>query len=171
MRRVLAWGLGVLVIALLGFGVWARLLAGGPVGPIPGGALSGEPAGSPPADWSFANAEDYLTIEVQGARLPYSTSVQFMAHDGRLHLLLSSFFGDAVPRRLERDPRVRVRLDGKLYDQVAVPVEDAEARGPILRPFLRRQFAIEVSGEARDVPRPEGDVPVGMVVFRLDDPS
>jgi hypothetical protein len=49
----------LLVLLLLGgaFFAWARLLHVGPLGPIPGGALSGEPAAALPADWSFANRE------------------------------------------------------------------------------------------------------------------
>ena len=171
LRRALGWGTLVLVVAALGFALWARLLAGGPVGPIPGGALTGEPAAELPADWSFANQEDYLDVESRAFRLPYSTSVWFMAHEGRLHLLLSSFFGDALERRLERDPRVRVRLAGGLYDQVAVRVDEGATRGAILAPFLRRQLAIEISGAVRNIARPEGDVPVGMTVYRLEDPS
>jgi hypothetical protein len=170
MRRALGWSALALVVAALGFALWARLLAGGPVGDFPGGALSGEPAAEPPADWTFANQEDYLDVESRAFRLPYSTNVWFMAHDGRLHLLLSSFFGDALERRIERDPRVRVRLAGKLYDQVAARVDEGEARGAILAPFLRRQMGIEISGAVRNVPRPQGDVPVGMTVYRLEDP-
>jgi len=168
-RRALGLGALLLVLAAVGFGVWARLLAGGPVGPIPGGALSGEPAEALPADWSFANQEDYLTVESRAFGLPYSRSVWFMAWGGRVHLLLPSFFGDALERRIERDPRVRVRVGGTLYDQVAHRVDEAEARGAILAPFLRRQFAIEISGEVRNVPRPEGDVPVAMTLYRLED--
>jgi hypothetical protein len=125
--RVVRWALALLVLAGIGAGVWARLLAGGPVGPIPGGALAGEPAAELPADWTFANQEDYLAVESRAFRLPYSTSVWFMAHDGRLHLLLPSFFGDGLARRLAADPRIRVRLAGKLYDQRAVRVDEGAA--------------------------------------------
>ena len=170
MRRVLFGSLALLVVAALGFGVWARLLAGGPVGPIPGGALSGELASELPRDWSFANESDYLLVESRAGRLPWSTRVWFMAFDGRIHVLLPSFFASGLESRLERDPRVRIGLDGVLYDQVAVPVRESEQRGAILAPFLRRQFAIEISGATREVERPDGDVPVGMKVYRLEDP-
>ena len=61
MRRILLWGIGVLVTLAVVGGVWVRFLAGGPVGPFPGGALSGRAAESLPDDWSFANQEDYVT--------------------------------------------------------------------------------------------------------------
>jgi hypothetical protein len=143
---------------------WARLFAGGPVGPIPGGRLRGE-AAAPPPDWSFANREDHLLVESGAWTLPYSTRVWFLAHEGRLHLLLPSFFGAGLKRRLDDDPRLRVALGGRLYDQVAVPVTDPRRIGELLRPVVRRQFAIEIDGEAR---------PVGQAAelwaYRLEDP-
>jgi hypothetical protein len=53
---------------------------------------------------------------------------------------------------------------------VAVRVDEGETRGAILAPFLRRQMGIEIAGAVRNVVRPEGDVPVGMTVYRLEDP-
>lgn len=170
MKRALLWLLALLVVAVVAFGVWVRLLAGGPVGPIPGGALSGEPATELPSDWSFANEEDYLLVESGAGWLPHSSRVWFMVHEGRIHVLLPSFFVSGLESRLAEDPRVRIRLDGRLYDQVAVRVDESAQRGAILRPFLRRQMAIEISGAVRNVERPDGDVPVGMKVYRLEDP-
>jgi hypothetical protein len=144
---------------------WARLLANGPVGQIPGGWLRGRHATVLPADWSFANEEPYLLVESDAWTLPYSAQVWFLAHGGRLHLLLPSFFGDGLKRRLDDDPRVSVSLGGTLYEQVAVPVTDAAATGALLAPVIRRQFAIEISGEARPVGRA-----AELWVYRLDDP-
>ncbi len=119
---------------------------------------------------AFANQQHNLLIESRAFRLPYSSSVWFMAHRGRIHVLLPSFFVSGLADRLAADPRVRVRLDGKLYEQVAVRVEESMQRGAILKPFLRRQMAIEISGAVRNVERPDGDVPVEMTVYRLEDP-
>ena len=171
MKRILGWLLLLLVVGGVGFGVWARLFAGGPVGPLPGGALSSEPAAELPGDWTFANQEDYLLVESRAFRLPYSSSAWFMAHEGRIHVLLPSFFVSGLETRLAADPNVRIRRGGKLYDQVAGRVDEAEQRGAILKDFLRRQMAIEISGAVRNVERPEGDVPVGMTVYRLEDPA
>jgi hypothetical protein len=153
------------IVLLLGAGFgWARLCAGGPIGPIPGGRLRGEPA-APPPDWSFANREDYLLVESDAWALPYSARVWFLAHEGRLHLLLPSFFGDGLKRRLDDDPHLRVALAGRLYEQVAVPVTDPRQIGALLRPVVRRQFAIEIDGEARPVGRA-----AELFAYRLEDP-
>ncbi|MBW2316790.1 MAG: hypothetical protein JRH10_21720 [Deltaproteobacteria bacterium] len=171
MRRVLLWGLGLLVIVGVGFGVYARLFAGGPIGPLPGGTLSGELSTELPDDWTFANQVHNLDVESRAFRLPYSTGTWFMAYEGRIHILLPSFFVTGLESRLAADPKVRIRLAGKLYDQVAVRVDEGLQRGAILAPFVRRQMAIEISGEVRNVERPESDTPVGMTVYRLEDPA
>lgn len=171
MRRILLWGIGVLVTVAVVGGVWVRFLAGGPVGPFPGGALSGRAAESLPDDWSFANQEDYVTVESRAGRLPYSSGVWFMAYEGRVHLLLPSFFGDGLKRRLDLDPRVRLRVGEVLYEQRAVAVDDPEILAAMVEPFLLRQMAVEIAGEVRAVPRPPGDVPVEFWIYRLDDPE
>lgn len=164
MRRLRFAALGF-VLVVGGFLVWARLFAGGPVAQIPGGWLRGEPARELPRDWGFANAEKYLLVESDAWTLPYSASVWFLAYEGRLHLLLPSFFGDGLKRRLDDDPSLTVKLGGTLYPQVAVRVDDADALGPLLAPVIRRQFAIEISGAVRPVGKA-----AELWVYRLDDP-
>lgn len=164
-RRRAAWFAAGLVVVLGGFFAWARLLAGGPVGPIPGGALRGERVAQAPADWTFANRVPYLRVESDAWTLPYSTDVWFLAHGGRLHLLLPSFFGDGLKRRLDDDPRLRVSLDGKLYEQIAVAVSDSKDLAALVAPVIRRQFAIEISGEVRPVGRG-----AELWIYRLEDP-
>ena len=156
----------VLVVVLCGVAVWTRLLAGGPVGPVPGGWLRGAHAIASPSNWSFANREPYLLVESDAWILPYSARVWFIAYDGHLHLLLPSFFGDGLMRRLNDDPRLVVSIDGKLYEQVAVPVTDPAEIGALLAPVIRRQFAIEISGEVRRVGKS-----AELAVYRLEEPG
>jgi hypothetical protein len=163
--RRAALALAALLLLLGGAFAWARLFAGGPVGPIPGGRLHGELAAAP-ADWSFANRERYLLVESDAWTLPWSGRVWFLAHEGRLHLLLPSFFGDGLKRRLDDDPRLRVEIDGKLYEQVAAPVRDDEVLAALLAPVVRRQFAIEIEGSVRRVG--EG---ADLWAYRLEDPA
>ncbi len=161
------WMLLTVALLLGGGFTWARLFAGGNVGPIPGGWLRGEVATELPTDWSFANREPYLQVESDAWTLPYSASVWFLAHQGRLHLLLPGFFGDELKRRIDDDPRIRVSVGGKLYDQVAMRVADSRDLGTLLTPVIRRQFAIEISGDVRPV---AGASAAELWVYRLDDP-
>jgi len=161
-------GIGVVALLALGFLAWARLLHAGPLGPIPGGALGGEPATELPADWSFANRDPYLLVESRAFALPWSDRVWFLAHRGRLHLLLPGFFGDDLKRRLDADPRVRVEVDGRVYEQVAVAVKDDRDVSDLMAPVLRRQFAIEIGGDVRRIPGASG---AALWVYRLENPA
>lgn len=167
MRRLLRVSLAAALLAG-GFLAWARLLHSGPLGPIPGGRLSGELASELPADWSFANRDPYLLVESRAFALPWSGRVWFLAYEGRLHLLLPGFFGDDLVRRLAADPHLRVELDGRVYEQVAVPVTDDAGIGALMAPVLRRQFALEIAGEARRIP---GATRATLWVYRLEDPA
>ena len=73
-------------------------------------------------------------------------------------------------RRLEEDSSVRVRIDGHVYEQSAVRVQDESEIEALLRPALRRQFAIEISGEVRRVAAagPDGSG-VELWVYRLEE--
>lgn len=170
MRRVALWVLLLLVVSAGGAVLWVRFFAGGPLGPFPGGALRGREAPLP-ADWSFANQWQYVDVESRATGLPYSATCWFLAYDGRIHILLNNFFGDGLKRRIDRDPHVRVRLGGEVYDQVAVEVRDVDVRAALLAPLIRRLFAIEIGGAVRAVPRPESEVPVEFWVYRLEDPA
>jgi hypothetical protein len=170
LRPALRAGLVGLLLVLGGVGFWARLLAGGPVLPgVPGGWVRGESVSPPPADWSFANGEPYLLVESRAWTLPYSARVWFLAHRGRLHLLLPGFFGDGLQRRLADDPRLRVVVEGRVYEQVAVRVTDDRDLAALVAPVLRRQFAVEVEEPVRAL-RGGAAPGVEMAVFRLDDP-
>jgi hypothetical protein len=169
-KRVLAWTLLGLTLVAAGAAVWVRFLSGTPVGPFPGGALSGTAAETLPDDWMFANEEDYVAVESRAGMFPYSRGTWFMAYEGRVHLLLPSFFGDGLKRRLDADPAVRVRIGETLYDQVAVPLDDATIRAEMVKPFLLRQMAIEIGGAIRPAPPSPAGAAVEMWVYRLDDP-
>ncbi len=166
MRRA-ALVLGGLLLALACVALWARLFAGGPLGPLPGGWLRGELASERPADWTFANRQPDLLVESRAFTLPWSGRVWFIAHRGRLHLLLPGIFGDDLKRRLDVDPHVRVEVDGKLYEQVAVPVTDDAETGELLGPVIRRQFALEIGDDVRRAP---GAHQAEIWIYRLDDP-
>ncbi len=166
-RRVLL-GLALLpALALCAF-LYLRVLAGGPVGRIPGGALRGEVVEGRVADWSFANAEQSIEVESRARWLPYSRSTWFMVYHGRIHLLLPRIFGDALMRRIGEDPHVRLRVGRNLYDQRAVAVTGEDDLGALLAPLIRRQFAMEISGRVTRVAGEAEEVEIW--IYRLEDP-
>ena len=85
----------------------------GPLLLLPGGELEGE-ARPAPADWSFAGSQGTAQLETRPDD-PYSVNVAFTVLDGRLYVNA----GDTETRWVENiaaDPRVRLRLDGVLYE-------------------------------------------------------
>lgn len=96
----------------------AAAACGGPFLVFPGGALRGEVVSEPVSDWSFAD-DAFLDLET---RLddPYSVELNYFVKEGRLYI------DPAEGRRwldhIRADPRVRVRLDGKVYPATAVLV-------------------------------------------------
>jgi len=127
LRRILrAAFLAVLVViaALVGVGVFARF-HDGPIGPFPGGRLvAGAPVAAPVTDWSFAAAIGTLELEVSPDH-PRSVTTWFVVVDGVLYVPSASAAKKTWPGLVEQDGRVRVRVDGKLYELQATRVSDA----------------------------------------------
>ena len=101
----------------------AALACNGPTFVFPGGALDGEQK-PVPSDWSFAG--DYGTIQLETRpRDPYSVNIAYTVLDGRLYVNA----GDTETRWVQNiaaDPRVRMRLDGALYELRAERVTDPD---------------------------------------------
>ena len=102
---------GAAIIALSGCG-------NGPVGPIPGGALSGSEAVFEPAKLS---REPGVIVLETNPEAPYSVKVNSVNIDGNLYV-------DPAAERtwykhIDANPKVRFRLDGSdaIYPATAVP--------------------------------------------------
>jgi hypothetical protein len=128
LRRILvAAALAALVVLVALFGVaFAARWHDGPIGPFPGGPLvEGEPV-APPADgWGSVAKVQTLELEV-APDAPRSVTTWFLVVDGVLYVPSADAASKTWPGQVVQDPRVRVRLDGKLYELAATRVEDAE---------------------------------------------
>jgi len=99
----------------------------GPFVLLPGGELDGE-TGPAPSDWAFAG--DYGTCQLETRPDdPYSVNIAYTVLDGQLYINA----GDTETRwvqNIDVDPRVRLRVDGVLYElraeRVTDPVEIAK---------------------------------------------
>jgi hypothetical protein len=109
---------GLALAALL-----AALVACEPIGPVPGGALSGEVQSAPVDDWSFSNKDETLQLETRPDD-PYSVNVWFVASGPRLWIAAARGVDGGWGEHLTADPRARLRIDGKLYERKAVRVSD-----------------------------------------------
>lgn len=144
-RRGTIWrvllGAAILVV---GATIALRLVTrftGGPIGMIPGGRLRGEYAAQQDPDWGFTEDVETIAVEVNPSN-PLSVTTWVFAHEGELYVA-ADFFNPFKrwPRLALEDPRVRLRIEGQLYDRTAVRVTD-----PVLIEELRRAI-----GEKYDV--------------------
>lgn len=107
------------------------LLAGciDPADRRPGLWLSGEPVAGPVADWSFANEPREVFLEV---RTPYllrhSVTIVCAAGDGVLYVGARNPETKRWVRWVERDPAVRLGIDGRLYEGRLEPIADEDGR-------------------------------------------
>ena len=98
------------------------LLVGcGPILLIPGGALSGGVAETP-SDWDFTRDISTIQLESRPAD-PYSVNIWATGIGESLYLHAGANRANWV-EHIEADPRVRVQIDGQIYELQATRVED-----------------------------------------------
>ncbi|MEM9175748.1 MAG: hypothetical protein AAGC67_10975 [Myxococcota bacterium] len=115
----------------------------GPFFLFPGGALEGDVA-PVPADWSFTDEISTIQIETNPAD-PYSVNIWVLELDGALYLHAGANRAAWV-EHLEADPRLRIKIEEKIYELQSSRVTDADE-------FAR--FADKYEGKYGNRPRNE----------------
>ena len=119
----------------------------GPLGPLPGGRLSGQVA-SPPGDWSDADRHENVQLETRPSD-PYSVNV-WGAGIGDRFYLASGQGGEATwVEYIAEDPNVRLRVGDTLYELRAVHVTSEAERERFLE-AVKRKYDWEPSSEERE---------------------
>lgn len=131
------------------------LFACGPMGPMPGGRLSGESAPAP-TDWSFSDEQKNVQLETRSDD-PYSVNVWGVGIGDHFYLAAGRGDESKWARYIVEDPRVRLRVAGTVYEMAAVRVEDEAERERFLA-ALKAKYDWE----------PEDDETEGAWLFRLD---
>jgi hypothetical protein len=127
----------------------------GPIGPIAGGALSGEVGAADHRDWSFAAEEDTAQLETRPSD-PHSVNVWFAAVGPALYVPTSMIRGPKVPAErgwvahVEENPQVRIRLDGRVFERAAVRVAD-DAEFSLARAALEKKYALDERDPERTI--------------------
>ena len=102
----------------------------GPLGPFPGPKLSGSVVEEPVEDWSSIGAVKVIQIETDPED-PYSVSTWATRIGDGIYVFASD---DESPwvRNISQDPRVRIRIEGRIYERRAVGVANFETKRTFL---------------------------------------
>lgn len=155
--RTLLRVLGAIVVAAAALLIGARF-HDGPLAIVAGGAFtSGERYEGPEPDWSFVR--DLDTVEIQSLEPARSRTTWVVEHEGRVFIpcgYMSSWWGRVWkkwPLEAERDGRVILRIDGKLYERSLVRRRDGAALTPVLDKLAAKYLGATgpVAGAAEQV--------------------
>ncbi len=105
----------------------ALLMGCGPIVTIPGGALSGDVV-VVPGDWKFTDAVDTVQLETRPDD-PYSVNIWVAATGDALYFATSE---TEWAGHIAADSRVRLRVDGKIYELKATRTDSASEREAVL---------------------------------------
>jgi hypothetical protein len=146
MVRVLKWlGLVALgIVALAACVVFAARFADGPLGPVPGGPMSGERVAEPVTDWDFIVERDTVELEVN-PEAPRSVTTWVVGYGGQPYIPAAFGARKKWTAQLVADGRAVLRADGKLYERQAVQVHD-EALLQELGAVLVRKYDLDPEG-------------------------
>jgi hypothetical protein len=105
------------------------LFLGCPLGPFSGGHLGGEVQTGPVTDWSFVADVENCQLETN-PEAPHSINCWCAGYQGNVYVPSSMILGPTDPterewvQNVQRDPAVRLRVDGRVYERKAVRVDD-----------------------------------------------
>ena len=131
----------------------------------PGLWLSGDVVTEPVSDWSFTDAVPEIFVETRTwYGVPHSVTTVCAADGERLYVPSLYREGGEFPekrfwnRNVVRDPRVRLSIDGRIYERRAVLVEDPAEWQTALAAFARKSpFWKDLADQL--AANPEADAP------------
>ena len=137
---------GITVLLITGGALGSlRLLGFEPTDQRPGLWLTGDRVNEPVTDWSFT--ENHREIFVQ-THTPYlvahSVTTYCTVYEGELYLFSAYYQGGVFPdergwnRNVMRDPRVRLKIGDRLFDQTVSHVTDPGTREAVHTSFAAK---------------------------------
>ena len=126
-----------LALAVAGSACWLE-----PKEDRPGFGISGELTTEAVADWSFTDDIEEIAIETRPwYRLPHSVTIWCVSIDGELYV--AADYPDYPEEShwvstVKRDPNVRLRIAGKIYERRLEFITDPEKMDSIDRAFGRK---------------------------------
>ena len=109
----------------------------------PGLWLSGDIVSEPIMDWSFTNEIKEILVETRTPYLfPHSITTYCGVYEGKFYLFSAYYDGGEFPyarrwnQNVIRDPRVRLKISGDIYQQNLSFVDEESAKVPIHNAFV-----------------------------------
>ncbi len=141
----------------------------GPIGPIPGGALSGELHSEPISSWQFAQDVEVIQLETNPSD-PHSVNTWVGVMNNQLYIPTSLILGAENPQ--ERDwvqhvlanPNVRLGIADKIYPVQLQRITD-QTTITAVKQILLAKYAEDTSAQSdaawifQAVPRPTVNTP------------
>lgn len=120
----------VCVLVVFGITISGARWFFGPLGPFPGPELAGPVVEEAVEDWSPVDAVKVVQVETRPED-PYSVSTWLTRVDDGIYVFAGD---DESPwvRNIGEDPRVRIRIEGRIHERRAVRVADLETKRAFL---------------------------------------
>jgi len=125
----------ILLLIVGGTLVSLRLLGYEPSDLRPGLWLTGDRVTEPVTDWSFTEQHQEIFVQTRTPYLiPHSVTTYCAFYEGDLYLFSAYYQGGVFPdergwnRNVMHDPRVRLKIGGRLFDRTVSHVTDFETR-------------------------------------------
>ena len=114
----------------------------------PGFGLSGEVHQQEVEDWSFTSDADEIFIEtVTSYWIPHSVTAWCVTVGNELYVAADDADKKSWVANVARDPNVRLKIEGKVYEQKLVTVTDAATIASIDSGFARKYDYEEEEGD------------------------
>jgi hypothetical protein len=98
----------------------------------PGLWLRGDLVTTPVTDWSFTDNIEAIKIQTQTpVLLPYSVSAWCAVYNGNLYV--TSYRGRRWVEDIVRDPHVRLKIGGQLFERTLSLVDDPDEKAAVLQ--------------------------------------
>ena len=136
-------GIGfVFVFLMLGL---MRVVDVAPKDQRPGLWLKGELVASPVSDWSFTDEVKEIYVQTNTRYfVPHSVTTYSAIYNDDFYLMSAYYGGGRFPdarswnRNIVRDPRVRLKIGDRLFDQTVAYVDDPSVRAPVHQAFVAK---------------------------------
>ena len=117
----------------------------------PGTRLAGELAEVQDTDWSFLTGRNRIFVETRTWYLvPHSVTTTSWVVDKTFYVPCGNCATKRWPKNVQANPRVRLKVNGEIYERVAVRIEDSEER--------RRLMGVPAGAS----------FPEGVAIYRMD---